>query len=83
LQLQILPIAGVSIKFTRSREVPHRSNSGNSNSNSSNIAGTAATLLPRQQHICSPAAPQSSSEVTLRKKDEKINKYEGAVRQVQ
>jgi len=83
LQLQILPIAGVSIKFTRSREVPHRSNSSNSNSNSSNIAGTAATLLPRQQHICSPAAPQSSSEVTLRKKDEKINKYEGAVRQVQ
>jgi len=81
LQLQILPIAGVSIKFTRSREVPHRSSS--SNSNSSNIAGTAATLLPRQQHICSPAAPQSSSEVTLRKKDEKINKYEGAVRQVQ
>jgi len=75
---------GVSIKFTRSREVPHRSSSSsNSDSNSSNIAGTAATLLPRQQHICSPAAPQSSSEVTLRKKDEKINKYEGAVRQVQ
>jgi len=56
-----------------------------SNTGVANVS--AAEGAAQQQHICSTAAPQSSSEVRLRKRCEKkegeAEKYEGAVRQVQ